>query len=196
MSTPSTPPPRPTPLQTPASAAAEPPSAAPPDEARFGEWMQRMSARSASRWARRSCSSVRSSASIAPSPRDCDSPTEEARAERWRCVVADYCEIRDVSAGRLADPYRCATCNLSGAHVRADAGLFGVRASSNPNTSNCPCLKSIDGSLSNPNRSYMLHAVAIARVVCRTTRDLPEARARSMQYCVNALPIHDSCILA
>lgn len=46
--------------------------------------------------------------------RDCDSPTEEARAERRSCVAADYCEIRDVSAGRLADPYRCATCNLIG----------------------------------------------------------------------------------
>jgi len=42
---------------------------------------------------------------------DCDMPTDEARAERWRCVAADHFEIRDVSAGRLADPSRCGGCN-------------------------------------------------------------------------------------
>ncbi len=43
--------------------------------------------------------------------RDCDLPTDEARAERWSCLAADHIEIRDVSAGRLADPKRCGTCN-------------------------------------------------------------------------------------
>lgn len=43
--------------------------------------------------------------------RDCHLPTHEARAERWSCVAADHSEIRDVSAGRFADPYRCDTCN-------------------------------------------------------------------------------------
>ncbi len=43
--------------------------------------------------------------------RDCELPTHEARAERWTCVAADHAEIRDLSAGRLADPYRCGTCN-------------------------------------------------------------------------------------
>lgn len=43
--------------------------------------------------------------------RDCDSPTDEARAERWRCVTGDHEEIREVASGRYGDPYRCGTCN-------------------------------------------------------------------------------------
>jgi len=43
--------------------------------------------------------------------RDCDLPTGEACAERWRCVAADHTETRDVSAGRFADPARCDMCN-------------------------------------------------------------------------------------
>jgi len=42
---------------------------------------------------------------------DCGLPTDETRAERWSCVAADHSEIRDVSAGRLADPSRCGMCN-------------------------------------------------------------------------------------
>jgi len=43
--------------------------------------------------------------------RDCALPTQEARAERWACVAADHSELRDLSAGRLADPSRCGSCN-------------------------------------------------------------------------------------
>jgi len=43
--------------------------------------------------------------------RDCDLPTDVAHAERWSYVAADHSETRDISAGRLADPYRCGTCN-------------------------------------------------------------------------------------
>jgi hypothetical protein len=43
--------------------------------------------------------------------RDCGSPTDEPRAERWACITTDHFEIRDLSRGRFADPYRCNTCN-------------------------------------------------------------------------------------
>jgi len=43
--------------------------------------------------------------------RDCESPTDEARAERWGCVTADHSETRDRSLGRTANPYRWGTCN-------------------------------------------------------------------------------------
>jgi len=43
--------------------------------------------------------------------RDCDSPTNEARAERWACVVADHAEIRDLETARVADPQWCNACN-------------------------------------------------------------------------------------
>lgn len=43
--------------------------------------------------------------------RDCSSPTDEARAERWGCVTADHFELREVNAGRFADPSRCPLCN-------------------------------------------------------------------------------------
>lgn len=40
-----------------------------------------------------------------------ESPTDDARAERWACAAADHFEIRDISSGRFADPYRCNVCN-------------------------------------------------------------------------------------
>lgn len=43
--------------------------------------------------------------------RDCLSPTDEARAERWGCVTGDHSEVRDTSADRFADSFRCGTCN-------------------------------------------------------------------------------------
>jgi len=43
--------------------------------------------------------------------RDCDSPTNETRAERWACVVADHAEVRDLKTSRAADPQWCNACN-------------------------------------------------------------------------------------
>jgi len=43
--------------------------------------------------------------------RDCGSPTNEARAERWRCVAGDHQEVRELSPGALGDPVRCNDCN-------------------------------------------------------------------------------------
>ncbi|MDP2269515.1 MAG: hypothetical protein Q8N23_10505 [Archangium sp.] len=43
--------------------------------------------------------------------RDCRAPTGEAQAERWACVAGDHFEIRDLNAGRFADPARCPSCN-------------------------------------------------------------------------------------
>jgi len=43
--------------------------------------------------------------------RDCGSPTNEARAERWACVVGDHAEVRDLETSRFADPQWCNACN-------------------------------------------------------------------------------------
>jgi len=43
--------------------------------------------------------------------RDCDSPTNEARAERWACVTGDHAEVRDLDSACLADPRWCNECN-------------------------------------------------------------------------------------
>jgi len=43
--------------------------------------------------------------------RDCDAPTNEARAERWACVAGDHAEVRDLETARLADPRWCNECN-------------------------------------------------------------------------------------
>ena len=43
--------------------------------------------------------------------RDCDSPTNEAYAERWACVAGDHAEVRDLDLSRPADPKWCNACN-------------------------------------------------------------------------------------
>lgn len=43
--------------------------------------------------------------------RDCGSPTNDARAERWACVADDHAEVRDLDTARFADPCRCNECN-------------------------------------------------------------------------------------
>jgi len=43
--------------------------------------------------------------------RDCDSPTNVARAERWACVAGDHEEVRDLDTARSADPQWCNACN-------------------------------------------------------------------------------------
>jgi len=43
--------------------------------------------------------------------RECGSPTNEARGERWACVTGDHEELRNVETERVGEPRWCNACN-------------------------------------------------------------------------------------